>query len=96
MDHDRIRHRVFLLATCLVFSFFFLFAGHPLIPLLPAWAQCLWDVTLVALSGLWIVRAWRRSPDLCGRENLAERFRKNWASWISMFAGTSTDAPWRS
>ncbi len=75
-DRDRIRHRVFVVATFLVFNFFFLFAGRPLLLLAPAWVQYLFDVTLVAVSTLWLYRAWSRSPDLYGRENLAERFRK--------------------
>jgi hypothetical protein len=75
-DRERIRHRVFVVATFLVFNFFFLFAGRPLLLLAPAWAQYLFDVTLVAVSTLWLYRAWSRSPDLYGRENLAERFRK--------------------
>lgn len=75
-DRDRIRHRVFVVATFLVFNFFFLFAGRPLLLLAPAWLQYLFDVTLVAVSTLWLYRAWNRSPDLYGRENLAERFRK--------------------
>ncbi|MEA5474548.1 cyclic nucleotide-binding domain-containing protein [Synechococcus sp. CCY9201] len=78
-DRDRIRHRVFLVATYLVFNFFFLFSGRPLILLLPAWVQYLYDVILVALSTLWLYRAWGRSPALYGRENLAERFRKQLA-----------------
>ena len=75
-DRDRIRHQVFLVATFLVFNFFFLFSGRPLINLLPPWVQYLYDVALVALSTLWLYRAWGRSPALYGRENLAERFRK--------------------
>ncbi len=75
-DRNRLRHRVFLVATYLVFNFFFLFSGRPLIQLLPPWLQYLYDVVLVAVSTLWLYRAWSRSPDLYGRENLAERFRK--------------------
>ncbi len=92
-DRDRIRHRVFLVATYLVFNFFFLFSGRPLILLLPAWVQYLYDVILVALSTLWLYRAWGRSPALYGRENLAERFRKQLARWISTWAATWTAAP---
>ncbi|MCP9835153.1 cyclic nucleotide-binding domain-containing protein [Cyanobium sp. La Preciosa 7G6] len=75
-DRNRIRHQVFVVATFLVFNFFFLFAGRPLLLLAPDWVQYLFDVTLVAVSTLWLYRAWNRSPDLYGRENLAERFRK--------------------
>jgi len=78
-DRDRIRHRVFVVATYLVFNFFFLFSGRPLILLLPLWLQYLYEVTLVALSTLWLYRSWGRSPALYGRENLAERFRKQLA-----------------
>ncbi|MCX5952065.1 MAG: cyclic nucleotide-binding domain-containing protein [Cyanobacteria bacterium] len=75
-DRLLIRHRVFLAATFLVFNFFFLFAGRPLLQLAPAWVQYLFDMALVATSSLWLVRNWHRSPALYGRENLAERFRR--------------------
>ena len=75
-DRILIRHRVFLAATFLVFNFFFLFAGRPLLQLAPAWVQYLFDMALVATSSLWLVRNWHRSPALYGRENLAERFRR--------------------
>ncbi|KEF40861.1 MAG: cyclic nucleotide-binding protein [Cyanobium sp. CACIAM 14] len=78
-DRLRLRHRVFVVATFLVFNVFFLFAGRPLLLLAPAWLQYLFDVTLVAVSTLWLYRAWSRSPELYGRENLAERFRKQLA-----------------
>lgn len=65
-----------MVATFLVFNFFFLFAGRPLLLLAPAWVQYLFDVALVALSTLWLYRAWNRCPHLYGRENLAKRFRK--------------------
>ncbi|WP_053068383.1 cyclic nucleotide-binding domain-containing protein [Synechococcus sp. GFB01] len=71
-----IRHRVFVVATFLVFNVFFLFAGRPLLLLLPAWVQYLFDVSLVAASTLWLYHAWRRSPELYSRENLASRFRR--------------------
>ena len=74
-----IRHRLFVLATVLVFNVFFLFAGRPLLLLLPLWLQDLFDLLIVATSSLWGVRAWRRSPDLYSREHLASRFRKQLA-----------------
>ena len=75
-DKTLISHRVFLAATFLVFNFFFLFAGRPLLQLAPAWLQYLFDMALVATSSLWLVRSWHRNPALYGRENLAERFRR--------------------
>ena len=78
-DKTLIRHRVFLAGTFLVFNIFFLFAGRPLLVLAPAWVQYLFDMALVATSSLWLVRNWQRSPALYGRENLAERFRRQLA-----------------
>lgn len=75
-DRQIIRHRVFVLATWLAFNFFFLFSGRPILMLLPGWVQHGFDVLVVSVSALWLVRAWRRSPDLYSRENLAARFRK--------------------
>lgn len=71
-----IRHRVFVLATWLVFNFFFQFSGRPILNLLPGWVQHGFDGLIIVVSTLWLVRAWRRSPDLYSRENLAGRFRK--------------------
>jgi len=45
-------------------------------PMALAWVHYLFDMALVATSSLWLVRNWHRSPALYGRENLAERFRR--------------------
>ena len=66
-----------MLATFLVFNFFFLFSGRPLLLLLPAWVQTLFDAVVVAVSSLWLYRSWERSADLHQRENLASRFRRH-------------------
>ncbi len=76
LSADQLRHRIFVVATFLVFNFFFLFAGRPLLRLLPPWVQYLFDGVLVTLSTLWLVQAWRRNPEIYSRENLASRFRK--------------------
>lgn len=73
---ESIRHRIFTLCTFGIFNFFFIFAGRPLVQLLPVAVQYLYDLGLVALSTLWLYQTWRRSPDLYSRENLANRFRK--------------------
>ncbi|MCT0211011.1 MAG: cyclic nucleotide-binding protein [Cyanobium sp.] len=73
---EQLRHRIFVVATFLVFNFFFLFAGRPLLRLLPPWVQYLFDGALVAVSTLWVYKAWRRNPEIYSRENLASRFRK--------------------
>lgn len=70
------RHQIFVLATFLVFNFFFLFSGRPLLLLLPPWVQTLFDAVVVAVSSLWLYRSWERSADLHQRENLASRFRR--------------------
>jgi hypothetical protein len=76
MPWPLIRHRLFALATALVFNLFFLFGGRPLLLLLPVWIQYLFDLAIVATSTLWLVKTWRRSPELYSRESLANRFRK--------------------
>jgi CRP-like cAMP-binding protein len=73
---DKIRHRLFTLCTFGIFNFFFLFAGRPLLQLLPTWVQYSFDMALVLLSTLWLYKTWRRSPELYSRESLASRFRK--------------------
>jgi hypothetical protein len=79
LTKQEIRHRVFVLATVMVFNLFFLFGGRPILLLLPNWVQYVFDLLVVATSTLWLVKAWRRSPDLYSREKLANRFRKQLA-----------------
>jgi CRP-like cAMP-binding protein len=73
---DLVRHRVFTLITYVVFNFFFIFGGRPLIQLLPIWVQYTYELGLVLLSTLWVYKTWRRSSELYSREGLASRFRK--------------------
>jgi len=73
---ETIRHRIFTLCTFGIFNFFFIFGGRPLVQLMPWSVQYLYDLGLVSLSTLWLYKAWRRSPNLYSRENLASRFRK--------------------
>lgn len=73
---ETIRHRIFTLCTFGIFNFFFIFAGRPLVQLMPWSAQYLYDLALVSLSTLWLYKTWRRSPEFYARENLASRFRK--------------------
>jgi CRP-like cAMP-binding protein len=76
MAIETIRHRIFTIATFSIFNIFFIFGGRPLVQLLPWSVQYLYDLGLVSLSTLWLYKTWRRSPELYGRENLANRFRK--------------------
>jgi CRP-like cAMP-binding protein len=73
---ETIRHRIFILCTFGIFNFFFIFAGRPLVQLLPWSVQYIYDLGLVSLSTLWLYKTWRRSSDFYARENLANRFRK--------------------
>jgi CRP-like cAMP-binding protein len=73
---ETIRHRIFTLCTFGIFNFFFIFAGRPLIQLLPLSVEYLYDLALISLSTLWFYKNWLRSSDLYARENLAGRFRK--------------------
>jgi hypothetical protein len=73
---DLVQHRIFAVCTFIAFNFFFIFAARPLILLTPSWFQYVYDLALVFLSTLWLNQAWRRSPDIYSKENLASRFRK--------------------
>lgn len=75
-SNDLIQHRIFVVVTFIAFNFFFIFAARPLILLTPTGFQTLYDILLVFLSTLWLVKSWRRSPELYSRENLSNRFRK--------------------
>ncbi|MCU0549720.1 MAG: cyclic nucleotide-binding domain-containing protein [Leptolyngbya sp. Prado105] len=79
LNPDLVKHRIFAICTFGIFNFFFFFAGRPLLRLMPYWVQASFDIVLVFLSTLWLQQAWRRSPDLYSRENLASRFRKQLA-----------------
>jgi CRP-like cAMP-binding protein len=76
LTSETIRHRIFTLCTFGIFNFFFVFGGRPLVQLLPLSVQYIYDLSLVCFSTLWLYKTWRCSPDLYGRENLANRFRK--------------------
>jgi hypothetical protein len=71
-----IQHRLFTVGTFLVFNFFFIFGGRPLILLLPLPIQFLYEALLTGLSTLWLYRTWHRSPERYDRENLATRLRR--------------------
>ena len=76
VNPETIQHRIFTLCTFVIFNFFFIFGGRPLVQVMPLSVQYLYDLGLVLLSTLWLYKTWRRSPDLYSRENLASRFRK--------------------
>ena len=73
---DLIRHRIFTLSTFVIFNFFFIFGGRPLVQLMPIALQFIYELSLVLLSTLWVYKTWHRSFDLYSRENLVNRFRK--------------------
>ena len=73
---DLIRHRIFTLSTFIIFNFFFIFGGRPLVQLMPISVQFIYELSLVLLSTLWVYKTWHRSFDLYSRENLVSRFRK--------------------
>lgn len=74
LSSEIIRHRIFTLHTFGIFNFFFIFAGRPLILLLPLWIQHIYNLLLVLLSTLWFYKTWSRSPDIYLHESIANRF----------------------
>lgn len=71
-----IQHRIFTVCTFGVFNFFFIFAGRPLILLMPLSLQFFYEGLIVSLSTLWLYRTWQRNPDRYAREGLASRLRR--------------------
>lgn len=71
-----IRHRMFTLCTFFIFNFFFVFAGHNFIQLLPSPLPGLFTILMAVCSSLWLYRTWQRSPSRYQRESLANRLRK--------------------
>lgn len=76
LSQEQVRHRMFTLCTFLVFNFFFIFGGRPLILLLPVPIQYLYTVALAVISTQWLVRTWQRSSSRYSHESLAHRLRK--------------------
>jgi hypothetical protein len=73
---EMVQHRIFTVCTFLVFNFFFVFGGRPLILLMPLSLQFFYEGILVGLSTLWLYRTWQRNPDRYAREGLASRLRR--------------------
>ncbi len=76
LSTEKIRHRCFTLSTFLIFNFFFVFAGHNFIELLPRPLPFLFPILVGVCSTLWLDRTWQRSASLYTREGLATRLRK--------------------
>jgi Cyclic nucleotide-binding domain len=76
LSPEIIQHRLFTLCTFIVFNFFFIFGGRPLILLMPLFLQFFYEGIIVGLSTLWFYQTWQRSPDLYARESLATRLRR--------------------
>jgi hypothetical protein len=76
LSQEVMRHRLFTVGTFLVFHFFFIFAGRPLLLLMPLPFQFLYEMILVGLSTLWLYRTWHRTPAQYGRESLTIRLRR--------------------
>lgn len=75
-DPILVRHHLFTLCTFLAFNFFFIFAGHNFIQLLPNPLPSVFSVLIAICSTLWLYRTWQRNPGLYEREGLAHRLRK--------------------
>jgi hypothetical protein len=76
LTDEIIRHRLFTMGTFIIFNFFFIFGGRPLLQKLPFRGEHIFDLAVILLSTLWAYKTWHRSPELYSRENLAGRFRK--------------------
>jgi Cyclic nucleotide-binding domain len=76
INPELLQHRIFTVCTFLVFNFFFVFGGRPLILLLPLFLQFFYEGIVVGLSTLWLYRTWQRNPDRYAREGLASRLRR--------------------
>ncbi|WP_413199962.1 hypothetical protein [Nostoc piscinale] len=59
-----IRHRILTIYTFGIFNFFFIFAGRPLILLLPSWIQWIYNLLLALASTLWFYKNLPRHPHL--------------------------------
>ncbi|MGB0561991.1 MAG: EF-hand domain-containing protein [Spirulinaceae cyanobacterium] len=76
LSTEQVRHRLFSLGTFFIFNFFFAFAGHNHIQLLPAPLPALFPILIAVCSSLWLARTWGRSMSQYTREGLAGRLRR--------------------
>jgi hypothetical protein len=76
LTDEIIRHHQFTMGTFIIFNFFFVFGGRPLLQQMPFRGEHIFDLAVILLSTLWAYKTWHRSPELYSRENLAGRFRK--------------------
>ncbi|MGK7932744.1 MAG: 4Fe-4S binding protein [Microcystaceae cyanobacterium] len=76
VNNEIVRHRIFTVATCLIFNIIFFFAGHNFMSFLPNFLDPFIPILVVVCSGIWLHRTWNRNPHRYERESLANRLQK--------------------
>jgi hypothetical protein len=63
-----IRHRCFTVTTVAIFNLYFVFAGYNFRSMLPAPVSVTIPLLLCGLSGMWLYRTWKRTPEAYRQE----------------------------
>lgn len=76
LNQHLVQHRIFAICTFLVFNTYFMFAGRPILKLLPTEVELGFNALVVLVSSLWLYRTLSRSSDVYSRESLANSLRR--------------------
>jgi hypothetical protein len=68
LGREMIRHRCFTVTTVAIFNLFFVFAGYNVRSMLPAPVSLTIPLLLCGLSGMWLYRTWKRTPEAYSQE----------------------------
>ena len=79
ISDEEFRHRALVLSGAVALNSFYFFGGRPNINLLHPVAVALLEVSIVAVSVMWLTRAWNRNPRVYTMESLASRLRRQLA-----------------
>jgi Cyclic nucleotide-binding domain len=85
----QIRHMCFIWIVFISFNVFFIFAGRPLLKLLPSEIELLFNAFCIIISTLWLQRNLPRNKAIYQRESLTESLRRqlqklaiNWQEFL--------------
>ncbi len=75
LSEELVRHRSYIVSGALAINAFYFFGGRPNINLMPTAVSSVLDVFIVAVSAVWLARAWGRTPRTYTVESVGSRLR---------------------
>lgn len=73
LSPEIVRHRCFTVTVVAVFNGFFVFAGHNFLYMLPMPLPVYLPALLCGISGMWLYRTWRRTPEAYSAEVIEQK-----------------------